>query len=50
MAYFSPPYLRRSERPAKEITNFTNLYVKNFPLAWTEESMSEELGLVWNVG
>ena len=34
-------FIQRSERLREEASKFVNLYVKNFPDSWTEETVSE---------
>mmetsp|Transcript_162963 Transcript_162963/g.313034 ORF Transcript_162963/g.313034 Transcript_162963/m.313034 type:complete len:633 (-) Transcript_162963:159-2057(-) len=37
-------FLKRSERPKPEIVKYTNLYVKNYPSDWSEETLLEKFG------
>jgi len=49
---FVGEFVNRQERDKPEITNFTNLYVKNFPDAWEEgklKTMFEEYGKITSI-
>jgi polyadenylate-binding protein len=37
-------FVKRNERDAPAITNYTNLYVKNFPSEWDEDKVKEAFG------
>jgi len=37
-------FIKRGDRERPDITNFTNIYVKNFPDSWTEETVNQEFG------
>ena len=37
-------FIQRSERVREEVSKFLNLYVKNFPDSWTEETINEVFG------
>mmetsp|Transcript_65763 Transcript_65763/g.148384 ORF Transcript_65763/g.148384 Transcript_65763/m.148384 type:complete len:639 (-) Transcript_65763:128-2044(-) len=35
-------FVKRGDRERPDITNFTNIYVKNFPDSWSEETVTKE--------
>jgi len=37
-------FIKRNERDAPAVTNYTNLYIKNFPQDWDEDKIKETFG------